>query len=72
MSQSMKRCEVKVKVQGQNRRTELPLAIDIFTKFGNPTKVLSARNMPFDNIQDGGLRRFALSECCLLVIIITD
>jgi len=54
--------EVKVKLQGQNRRTEnLPLVtvrpwfLDIFTKFDNSTKVISARNMTSDNIQDGGL-----------------
>jgi len=43
--------EVKVKVQGQNRRTEnLPLAIaqlslKLFTKVGNPTEMISRWNI---------------------------
>jgi len=30
---------------------------------GNPTEVLSARNKPFNKIQDGGLAGFALCAC---------
>ena len=65
--------EVKVKVEGQNRRTEIPpLAIAllwlsgyryfIFTKFGNPTELFSTQNMPLGKVQDGGGQTGALSS----------
>jgi len=59
--------EVKVKVQGQNCRTEnLSIAVarpwfKICTKFGNPTKVTLVRNTTFDKTEDG-----VLAEVCTL------
>ena len=55
--------EVKVKVQGQNRRTNRnssPVVKDIFTKVGSPTdirlpEVILTRNITFDKILDGCL-----------------
>ena len=67
-----------VKVQGQNSCTEnLPLQpsfkiSSFLTEFGNPTKVLLARNMPINRIQDGrglfSLGAFSSISCMLTCI----
>ena len=55
----------KVKVQGENRRTAIvrPSFKIIFTKFGNTTEVILARNMTSYKIQNGGL-----VEVCTLCV----